>query len=308
VPTRSSAGGSASGGATASGCPSGSASARRSGSGSASPSLSGSASASGDLTLSVSTANTGADLNALLSFDLAGQKLTANAEAVTSSSGDVYLQITKLDSLLALIGSTVPSANAYTSLANQIAGKWIKLSKADIDQVTGTGGASATCIQTKWKDSAHADAVKTEMVNLARSHEFVVVKKELGVKSGSVGYQMVADATELKAFLSGFIDTKAFADLQSCSATMTLGFSKAEALKSISALTDTELESAMSGTNIEIWADQWTHRLTRVTIATVQSGVALRADLVPAGDRSSKVKIPTESISLTDLASLLVGN
>jgi hypothetical protein len=260
---------------------------------------------SGDLTVKASTGDAGADLNALLNLDLAGLKASANIESIAAKSGDVYLQLSKIDSLISLVSSTIPGAGMYKTLAQNISGKWIKLSKAEIEQYVGPASKDATCIQDKYKDSSHAEAVKSEIVNLATTRQFFVIDKNLGTKNGSVGYQMGIDVTQLKAFLTQFLDTKAFADYESCAGGSASNFSKSEAVKSINSLTAEDVKNALSGTKISIWADQWSHKLTELSVVTKQTGITIEADLMPIGDRSSQIKIPADSISVSDLAGLL---
>lgn len=262
----------------------------------------------GDITLGVSTGDEGADLNALLNLNYAGQKASANVEAITAKSGDAYLQISKYESLLALfLNGAGLNASSYSSVLNAISGKWIKLSKSDIESVTGSTGTAASCIQDKYKDAVHAEAVKTEMINLAKSHVFMVVDKDLGTSNGSVGYDMAFDVPQLKAFLIGFLDTKAFADYEECSGSSAAAFPKEVAVQGINSVTEEQVKTAMATTKISIWADQWSHKLSKLSIVTNQSGLDLELDLLPAGDRSSLVQIPTDSISVTDLQSLLAG-
>ena len=258
------------------------------------------------LTLSVSTADAGADLNALLNLDYAGQKASANIEAISSKSGDSYLQVSQFESLLTLLNGTGIGTNAYSSILNSISGKWIKISKAELDSFTGSTGTTATCIQDKYKDAAHAEAVKTEMINLAKGHVFFVIDKELGNNNGSVGYDIGFDVPQLKAFMTGFLDSKAFADYQECSGA-TASFDKATAIEGINSITEDQIKSAMGSTKISIWADQWSHKLSKLSIASKISGVDVEVDLMPAGDRSSRVQIPTDSISISDLQSLVLG-
>jgi len=257
-----------------------------------------------DLTVKASTGDAGADLNALVNLDLAGKKASANIESIATKSGDVYLQLSKLDSLFSLLKSTLPGIGDWSPIAENISGKWIKLSKAEIEQYIGPASRNATCIQEKYNDPAHAEAVKSEMINLATSRQFIVVEKNLGTKNGSVGYQMGVDVPQLKAFLIGFLDTEAFADYLSCSGGSATNFSKADAVKSINAMTADDVKNTLGDTKISIWADQLSHKLTELSVVGKTNGVSVEVDLIPADDRSAEIKIPTDTIGISDVFAL----
>ena len=164
-------------------------------------------------------------------------------------------------------------------------------------------------MQDKFKDKAFADQARSEMTNLAMAHQFMTVGKELGTKDGSVGYEMAFDVTQLKAFLNGAIDSKVYDAIVSCDLPgAASASSKADAHASINKLTDAEVKQAMANTKIEIWADQWSHKLTNLAITTNQNGVELAMSIKPAGERSSSVVVPTKNIvSVSELQNELMA-
>ena len=174
----------------------------------------------GSLNMQVASGDVGTDLKARLALDLAGQNIGATLEALSTKSGDAYLSLSKFDTLISLVQGLgiLPSTANLSSLD----GKWIKVSKAEVGQLTGSANSSITCLQDKFEDSAHVSAVSSEMIDLAKAHEFMVVSKELGTKDGEVGYEMTFDVAQLKAFFTGALETKAFADYAECTGVASL--------------------------------------------------------------------------------------
>jgi hypothetical protein len=200
------------------------------------------------------------------------------------------------------------SDTQITAISDTVAGKWVKVSKTEIDALTGGSGQSASCLQTKYQDKAHADQVRSQVIDLAKAHQFMAVTKDLGSKDGSVGYQMGVDTKQLKAFLTGLVDSAAYADIQECVTTLgSLSANKDSAKAEIAKITDSEVQDAMKNLKIEIWADQWSHKLTNLSLAISQNDFNVNFALKPVADRSAEVKVPTENvISVTDLQSALM--
>jgi len=263
--------------------------------------------ADGSLTLHVSTSSAGADVKAVLDLALAGQKAGATIESITAKSGDVYFAFSHFDTLLSLVEGLGVLPSGSTSSLTSFVGKWVKLSKTEIDSLSGSAGSVATCLQDKLKDSAHAEAARTEMINLAKAHQFLIVAKELGTQNGSVGYNLSIDLPQLKAFLAGFIDTKTFDDYTKCAGATSALPAKAEVLKTIDSLKATDFAAAMKGVTISLWADQFSHKLTKYSIDIKQPTLDVAVEVKPGGDRSDQVKIPTETISVAQLQSMLAG-
>ena len=257
----------------------------------------------GSLNMAISSGDVGSDLKALLSIDLGGQNIGATVEAVSAKSGDAYLSLSKFDTLLTLVKAlgVLPA----TADLSSIEGKWIKVSKAEIDQLTGSTGGAATCLQDKFKDSAHAAAVSSELIDLAKAHEFMVVSKELGTKDGKVGFEMAFDVPQLKAFLTGALGTKAFADYTECTGVASSLPSKAEMEKSINSISASDIENAMKNLRISLWADQFSHKLSKLSVVDTQPSTSFEMDLEPVAERT--VEIPADSMSLAELQNTLAS-
>jgi len=256
----------------------------------------------GEIKFNFSKFDLGADVNAQLNLNLAGQPATANLEAISSKTGDIYLQLSKFESLASLLATTGMPQSSISALSSTLDGKWVKISKAEIDQLAGPSGSAATCIQAKFNDKAHAAEVSSEIMDLVKAHPFMAVSKELGTKDGNVGYQLGLDVPELKAMFKGVLDTKAFADVTDCGVYGTAsGFSKQDAIKAIDSIKQSDVDSAMKNLTIEIWADQWSHKLANLSITSQDSNLNFEFSVKPASAPTDSLKIPTETISVAEL-------
>ncbi len=270
----------------------------------------GSIGVAGTLKMSLATNQAGVDVNALLQLELGAQHASANIEALTSQQGDLYLQLSDFDSALSLLSLAGIQPAQTSAISETLSRKWVKITKAELEQLA-VGGSSATCIQEKIKDAKRASELRNELLNLAKAHEFLKVSKELGAKDGQLGYELAFDAAELKAYLLGFIETKTFDDFRVCVASSSTAITKADALKAVNSIQESDLSSALSGTKITIWADQWSHKLTMLKINVSETGLApgleISAEIEPRDAPKADFNIPTETITIKELQNQLLG-
>ncbi|MEO0024463.1 MAG: hypothetical protein RL196_904 [Actinomycetota bacterium] len=264
----------------------------------------------GSLKIGVASDATGVDLNALLNLEIAGQAARANLETIATAKGDVYLQLSDFDSALSLLAIAQLEPAQISAISETISGKWVKISKSEIDQLA-IAGSEATCIQEKFEDPKLAGELSAEIVALAKANDFLKVSKELGVKDGKLGYELTLDAAALKAGLLGFIETKAFDEIEKCAAQGSSLISKVELAKSIQSVKVSEIEAALNGTKVTIWADQWTHKLSKFTLNVTETslapGVEFSAELLPHSGESKKFEVPKGAISIANLQNQLLG-
>lgn len=83
-------------------------------------------------------------------------------------------------------------------------------------------------------------------------NRFLSIKKQLGSKNGSFGYELGVDKTKAKAFDGALKDTAFGKKAASCGSST--GFS-----------TDTSSDSKAT-TTLNVWIDQWTHKFTAMDV------------------------------------------
>lgn len=249
-------------------------------------------------------------------------------QGVIAPSGEMYFKVDDLkkvynDALDAIINSQVDTLKqnsqtlqdaqitqmrqVYDSLLGpsitKVGDKWIKISADDIKSISSKTSKEYTCTQDMIKKVRGDKKLSDQLTDVYMKNRFLVVKENLGVKDGSAGYVVDIDKQVGKKFDAAVKDTTVYKDLAECSP------GAAKALESgtsdLKSKVDSDDTSSDATYRVEIWADQWSHQLTRMN-ATVQSeedGDKTAIDLhikqqlnVPVA-----VTIPNNTVSLKDV-------
>jgi hypothetical protein len=240
---------------------------------------------------------TAGDLDSTLTITSGGKDYTLDASVLTDGTGDLYFKASNLDSLIATVKTALPTVPAATidSLVAKINGIWIKVSADELKTYNADVATSETCISTELKKFNSDSNAQKEISALYQKNQFIVIDKSLGTKDGSTGYSIKADKTITKSFVDGLKSTKLYTDLHNCDNSFTIDNS----------LFDTSTQSGNS--NFEIWANTWSHQLTKVVIAGDSDGTSLNATFLPTFNQQVTVSTPTSSTTLTQLQSDLTS-
>mgnify|MGYP006270164093 CR=1 FL=1 len=259
---------------------------------------------SGDASLDIFNSDTGVALKLKVAATLAGQPVGATLNVVSAKSGDLYLNLDEYSTLASYLQNSgmVPSAAvaAYETVLN---GVWIKVTKTDIDQLTG-GGNGSGCLSGKLDDSAYTKALSGELQTALRGNLFIVPTKELPGVNGDRVFTLGISAEKLKGFLKAVRGTKYYADLQTC----VPGFEITDA--QINDITQAKIDEAakQSGIVVTLYAKGgWSPKMDKLVI---EGGSAMTekitATYTPGGDQSNKVVIPTQSKTVQELMNSLL--
>lgn len=144
-------------------------------------------------------------------------------------------------------------AASYKKQLGQIAQKfdnqWIK---ADTSKQASSDGQATTCQQEALDKLSNDKATQSEIAQVYAKNRFLSIKKQLGSKNGSFGYELGVDKTKAKAFDGALKDTAFGKKAASCGSST--GFS-----------TDTSSDSKAT-TTLNVWIDQWTHKFTAMDV------------------------------------------
>lgn len=242
-------------------------------------------------------------INAQVTVTTGGKEYSLTGDGVITSTGDLYVKLTKLDSISAALtslanaqlGTTGDSTALVQKLVGKVDGTWVKVSSSDLKSYSDTAASAQTCTTTALDKFKNDSSATKEITDLYQKHPFIAVDKNLGVVNGSVGYALKADKTATTAFIDGLKSTKIYTTLHDCDSTFTL---------------DSSALTADTGTatgSVELWANQWTHQLTKVVLADTSSGSTINATIEPAFNQPVTIDTPTGSTTLTQLVSDLTS-
>lgn len=232
-----------------------------------------------------------------------GKDYSFTGDGVITSAGDLYVKLTKLDSITAAVtslanaqlGTTGDSTALVQKLVAKVDGTWIKITSDDLKSLITTAASAQSCSSAALDKYKNDSAATKEITDLYRKHPFIGLDKDLGIKNGSIGYALKADKPEATAFIDGLKTTKIYTALHDCDSSFTL---------------DSNTLTADTGTatgSVELWANQWTHQLTKVIFSETSDGTTLGSTIEPTFNQPVTIDTPSSSTTLTQLVSDLTS-
>jgi hypothetical protein len=237
------------------------------------------------------------DLSAKLKVTYAGKDFSIDAAAVYADSGDIYLKAENLGDVSAYIKEQFAGTSAATKLnaavdklVAKVDGTWIKIGSDDLKLYSESYSKTQTCINDALTKFGSDSAATSDLSALYQANQFILIKKDLGSKDGSIGYELGTDKDKAKSFVAGLDKTKIYTALHDCDDSFTLS---ADDLS-------TESTSSATGT-VEVWIDAWSHQFTKVNLTVTSEGTKAIVTLLPTFGTPVTVAVPSSSTTFTQL-------
>lgn len=232
-------------------------------------------------------------------IDAAIKSGTTNIEVpvdIVAQNSTVYFKLSNLKKLesqllspyIALMGGS--SQAQVDSLVKSIDGTWYKVTPSDLNE-TAQDKQKNTCINNVIDKIRTDRGTQTEIMDVYKNHPLFTLKKELGSKNGSLGYELqpVSDA-KANEFAKAFEDTSVYKSLVKCDS-------------SIASLFDTtsSTDTTPSKDTMQVWVGRWDHQLTKITMTSNDSATPLTMTFVPKVGDETSITIPSNAKSIDDL-------
>lgn len=244
--------------------------------------------------LTAKSAAAAGSVTAKITVSLSGKTYTLTGDGMTTSSGDLYIKLSHLDDVVAFVkaeaGNTTGSL--IDTLQTKIDGTWIKISASDLSSFSSDASKAQSCYASALDKYKNDTSASKEITNLYSKYPFITVEKNLGIESGSIGYQLTGDKTEYKSFVDGLSTTAIYKTLHDCDSSFTIDDSSLSAADS----------SKGTGT-LQVWVSQWSHQLTKVVAHSNSDGTNFDATITPTFNQAVTVDAPAKSITLAELQS-----
>ena len=262
-------------------------------------------------TLDIFTADAGALLSLKASTKLGGQPIGATLNVISAKAGDVYANLSDFDSLGAyLVTAGLLPVNTVTAARATLLNTWVKISSADINDLTATatGSTASTCLTAKLENPDYLKGAQNELGSALRNHNFIAVKKELPQVNGDRVFELGINADQLRQFLAAALATNYYRDLQTCAPG--LGTISAADLATITQdKVDRLFDDGTNKLTTTFYANAFSHKLDKIEFVQHNSATnqTQKVTFRSLGDQSSKVVIPTKSVGWTELLNTLSG-
>jgi len=238
-------------------------------------------------------------LDATATISAAGAHYIVKGSALIDKSGDLYFKFEHLDDIVnelkkQVIGSSADStvSSLIDQLKSKIDGTWIKVSSSDLKDFSDSYATTKTCLDNAVKTFQTDKSAAKQVTDLYKQHQFITIKKELGAKDGSLGYELTGNDDASKAFAKGLENTKLYKQLHNCDSSFTIN------ADDLTTSTDSSDKSTVT-----VWVSRWTHEFTKATIDDTSDGTTTNLSIEPTFNQPVTVTAPAKSITLKQLES-----
>ena len=224
------------------------------------------------------------------SFDVSGSLIVKNNEKL-------YLKIDKLKELLEQSGMQMylGSSASVTSLIEKLDSNWVVVTKDELEENTGTKDEASKCIEDATEKLRTDDNYSSDLQQLYKKYPLVGVKKKLGSKAGSLGYEIEFKRDNAIKFANGVNSTKFFADLKKCDDKIK-DLDGEEMFKKDDSDDDGE-------TKVVVWIDRWSHQFTKLELTGTSDDSSMTLTTDMQFNKPVTVEEPKDPITIDELKS-----
>lgn len=246
-----------------------------------------------DITFDGGGSSEGGTLNAKLVFDTQAKKYSLAGEAVVNKSGDLYFKVKDIDELVNNYRSAIPvnSQKLFDQVIAKVNDKWIKISSDDLKNYNADIAKVQKCTTEAMKKIQDDKTVKSELTTIYKKHPFITIDKSLGSKDGSLGYTLSASSDTSKAFAKEYKNTSLYKTLVECDSSFTI--------KDDDLFKDTKTSD--NTTKVDVWVDQWTHRISKVALNDNTKSGASDIVIEPKFNQPVTITTPKDTTTLEQL-------
>ena len=240
--------------------------------------------------------------NAKATITMGAASVAVNGSLLVSQDNTVYFKIANAKDLantfMQMMGGS--STAELDALIAKVDNKWIKVSA---DSMQDEDSKQQSQCFTDLSKKVEADkSYSQEVLDIYKKQRFVTVKESLGEQDGNLGYKLTVDQQKAKAFTADSKSTKLYAELQKCNKDFKLD--ENELFKG---------DDSDVTTDVELWANQWTHELAKLKITGSDKDGTSKATFVlnptfnkPVSIDAPKNTVPVEEIQ-SDIEALMVS-
>lgn len=231
------------------------------------------------------------EVNAKATIVYRGEEMVLEGDAKVVDTGDLYVRFHNIEQLvgklpLAEEGSKLEQMiNAFVS---KVSGQWVKISAEDLKQFNQTAGDAQQCMTDVYKRVEADNTMMSEVADLYRNNQFVLVAESLGSQDGSMGYRLELDEVKLRDFTNALNDTELYRQLRECD-------------ENVEAAKDVEIND--DDIRTELWVSQWSHEITKLRITPIEKPEKgdYSLELLPNFNQDFTITPPESSLSLEEL-------
>ncbi len=247
-----------------------------------------------DVTYNIKGTRYSGTLDANLKTSFENKDISVSGSLVYSDKSDVYFKLSGIEDVMNVYaestGEQLPAA--VNTLIQKIDGKWYVITNQDLKDISPESAKVQACVTDAMHEVDKDSSLLREVGEAYAKNQFIVVKKELGMKNGSVGYQIDSDKTKAKDFGKALKETKLYKKVIACSP---------DAKDSMTDTTDMTTSESSSTAVAELWVDQWGHQPTKIVIKDDTSSASIVLENNMKLNTAVSVNAPSGATSYKEL-------
>jgi hypothetical protein len=231
--------------------------------------------------------------NVTLSFTTAGKKNDIKGAAVIDMANNVYFKLTNVADLVKPYRAALPNSGQtlLDDLVTKLGSNWIKLSPTDLKNYNSSFATTEECTTAALKTLQGNASAGREIGAVYKKHQFITIDKKLGSKNGSLGYQISANQSTLRAFEHDVEATAVYKALHQCNPNVS----------------PSSLASFFGGTSQQatIYVSRFTHQLTSLSATGKDSKAKTSATftITPMFNVPVTIQVPKKTTTIAQLLS-----
>lgn len=177
-------------------------------------------------------------------------------------------------------------------IVDKIDGNWVRISAEDIEELGGGElKKRQECLSKALDKYRNSQDAQRQIADAYRQNQFIIIKEELGVKDGNVGYVIDGDKDKTKGFVEQIKQTDLYKDVSACDDNFELKPSDI----------DNASDDSNADGRLELWISQLKHELHQVNATVTDDEVDGKMTLNMRWNEPVTVESPSEFVTFKDL-------
>ncbi len=215
-----------------------------------------------------------------------------------------FVKVENLRTTIDAVAESDPSmamyAQMFDGVIDSIDNKWISISQADLQKLSGTESEDKelTCVEGKFEEFKKSSSQQNEIQSLFNKYPFLQVN-QVGTETVegvmSNHYQLKPDEAKAKDFLAGAKNLTLFKNIDGC-VEEDLAKQVDESVKE-----DSNADDSKATQTIDYWVGTWSHQPVKLSIKSTEDSKTTMFEFKPKLNTSPTVTIPKADKSIIEL-------
>lgn len=232
--------------------------------------------------------DSGGLMNVKATFSVSSRQVIVDGAALVDQHSNLYI---KIKDAKALVTSALGGyGTAFDDIVTKIDNKWVKITTDDLSEYSTETKNVKKCIDETYAKFKDDKAAISEVTNVYKANQFIVIGKTLPSQNGSLGYEITFDDAKSKSFASAFTQTTIYKQLHECDSESFPATYKPS--------NDTPVDN--EGTT-QVWVSRFGHEITKFVTDVDNDGTKTHVSIETLFNKQVTIDTPTEFVTVDEL-------